>query len=210
MGDRESCLPQRARGWSASTSAAPRADIADAIGDARRSRCTPTSPARVTSQRMVDVAVERFGALDVLFNNAGFGAPARQARRHRRGPVRPARRGEPQGRLPRHEVRDPRDAAGRTAARSSTRRPPRRWSGWKGLACYSAAKAAVVQMTKSAALDYARTGIRINAICPGMTYTGLAGRNPGRRDPGWSAPADADGPVGRPGRTGRRGAVPGQ
>ena len=29
--------------------------------------------------------------------------------------------------------------------------------GWKGLSCYAAAKAAVVQMTKSAALDYAST-----------------------------------------------------
>ncbi len=38
---------------------------------------------------------------------------------------------------------------------------------------YSASKFAVVGMTKSAALEYARKGIRINAVCPGYTETPL-------------------------------------
>ena len=38
---------------------------------------------------------------------------------------------------------------------------------------YSASKFAVVGMTKSAALEYAKTGIRINAVCPGYTESKL-------------------------------------
>jgi NAD(P)-dependent dehydrogenase (short-subunit alcohol dehydrogenase family) len=45
--------------------------------------------------------------------------------------------------------------------------------GMAGHIAYSASKHAVVGMTKTAALEYAKTGIRVNAICPGFTQTSM-------------------------------------
>ena len=41
------------------------------------------------------------------------------------------------------------------------------------LASYGAAKAAVVNLTKTLAIEWGRSGVRINALCPGWTATDL-------------------------------------
>ncbi|HUA34434.1 MAG TPA: SDR family oxidoreductase [Candidatus Binataceae bacterium] len=49
-------------------------------------------------------------------------------------------------------------------------------SGGAGPAVYSAAKAAVINLTKAAAMQLAGDRIRVNAICPGGILTGLTDR----------------------------------
>ena len=119
-------------------------------------------------QRVVDVAIKEFDRIDILFNNAGIvpkgtaettteeawqktldiniTAVWRMSRL-----VIPHMRAQGKGAI----VNNGSD-----------------WSvvAGKNVVAYTMSKGAVAMMTKAMALDHAREGIRINAVCPGDTF----------------------------------------
>ena len=71
--------------------------------------------------------------------------------------------------------------------------------GIKGSPAYTAAKHAVIGLTRAASLDYAGQNIRINAVCPGYIDTPMMGRFTGGTPEG-RAQVISEEPIGRMGR----------
>ncbi|MGZ8379322.1 MAG: glucose 1-dehydrogenase [Gemmatirosa sp.] len=69
-------------------------------------------------------------------------------------------------------------------------------AGFPRHAAYAASKHAVVGLTKTAALEYARRGLRVNAICPGFTDTPMVEQITGN-DPEQEAQLARRMPIGR-------------
>jgi NAD(P)-dependent dehydrogenase (short-subunit alcohol dehydrogenase family) len=125
-------------------------------------------------ERMIGTAEQRFGRLDVLFNNAGFGGPRKPLVEQDEATFDDVVAVNLKGVFLGMKfgiaamLRSGGGSVVNTASSAAL-------VGWRKHAIYAAAKGGVVQMTRSAALDYATQGIRVNAVCPGMTWTALSG-----------------------------------
>ncbi len=71
--------------------------------------------------------------------------------------------------------------------------------GLANMSAYVASKHGVVGLTKTAALEYAKAGIRVNAVCPGVIQTPMVARVTGRQPQLAEALVAAE-PVGRVGQ----------
>ena len=140
-----------------------------------------------TAQRVVEQALDRFGRIDSLVNNAGIfiGKPftdytARRLRRdHRREPGRV---------LPHHPAGHPTDGrAGRRPHRQHHHQPRRSRRQHRPSALASLTKGGLVAVTRSLAIEYASRGVRVNAVSLGViktpvhdpaSYDGMAALHP--------------------------------
>ena len=159
-------------------------DVNDEAGDGRgrgdrRAEATPptstpTSRRRPRREAMVHAAVERFGGLDVLYNNAGVMLPddgSVDTTDERiwditlgvnvKGVAFGCKFGMP----------------AMIASGGGSIINVASFVAWLGAAtsqtAYTASKGAVLAMTREIAVEYARKGVRCNALCPGPIETPL-------------------------------------
>lgn len=178
------------------------AEITAAGGRAVAIVADVTKPAEI--DRMIERTTSAFGRLDFLHNNA-FGMPAAQASTQVSARVADVDDG-----VWSHMI-----DVGLTAVFRAMKRaiPVMRAHGGGsivntasisglradyGIAAYNAAKAGVINLTRVVAIEYARSGIRANCVCPGAILTPLLA--PALELPGFAEKFNEAIPLGRLGQ----------
>src|SRR5579863_5773190 len=127
-------------------------------------------------ETLVQVAVESFGRLDVAFNNAGiegvWSSIVRQSEEDWDRTIAINLKGV--WLCLKYEIRQMLMQGGGGAIVNMSSITG--LVGSVGVAAYSASKHGVMGLTQTAALENAKRGIRINAVCPGFTETPMADR----------------------------------
>jgi NAD(P)-dependent dehydrogenase (short-subunit alcohol dehydrogenase family) len=146
-------------------------DVATKLGPSAAFKRTDVSDADDV-QAVVDFAVERFGGLHVMFNNAGVGGSFRRFLQddlrdfdavmavNLRGVILGSQRAG------RHMAEHGGGSIINTTSIAGI-------NAGAGFTSYRAAKAAVIQLTKSIAIDLAEYGIRVNCIAPAHIATAI-------------------------------------
>ncbi|WP_343741883.1 SDR family oxidoreductase [Herbaspirillum huttiense] len=121
-------------------------------------------------RQMVEFAIERFGRIDVLVSDAGIFAEGDITQvspedwhhvqaTNVNGVFYGAREAMPHLEKTRGCIVNVASVSGLGA-------------DWN-LAAYNTSKGAVVNLTRAMALDFGRKGVRVNAVCPSLTFTGM-------------------------------------
>jgi NAD(P)-dependent dehydrogenase (short-subunit alcohol dehydrogenase family) len=145
--------------------------------------------------RAVAATVETFGSLDLAYNNAGIQAPVTDAADESADVFDRVNGVNLRGvwASMKHELAQMRKQGSGAIVNCSSLGG---LVGLPGRAAYHASKHGVIGLTRSAALEYAPRGIRINAICPGTIETPMVTEmiESGNLDRDWAAAAQ---PIGR-------------